>query len=82
MIMLRMLDLIYIFCVILEFSVVIISPTGPHYLYSLMSHYQPTRSLRSVNQHLLFKQISSSVNGNRAFRVAAAIIWNILPIEV
>ncbi len=54
----------------------------PAYLSTLLSHYVPTRSLRSSNSNTLtVPRITSSI-GSRAFRHCAPTIWNTLPTDV
>jgi len=60
----------------------ILSTQQPVYLYSLLSNYLPTRSLRSSNSNLLTASRVSSVIGSRAFRHCAPKIWNSLPLDV
>jgi len=55
---------------------------SPHYLSSLINNYQPSRSLRSSNRHLLDVPRSKSVFSSRGFRIAGPQIWNSLPDSV
>ena len=54
----------------------------PSYLYSLLTSYQPARTLRSSTLGLLSQPSTSTVIGTRAFRSASPSIWNSLPLEV
>lgn len=54
--------------------------TAPAYVISLISPYQPRRSLRSQYKNLLVVPKTRSVQyGNRSFSYAASIAWNKLP---
>jgi hypothetical protein len=57
--------------------------SGPTYLSELLKSYQPTRSLRSCDQHLLsipkFRLITF---GGRSFSAQAPVLWNALPLEI
>ena len=55
----------------------------PVCLRDLLFNYQPARTLRSSNSHLLVvPNRVKTVTASRAFSVAAPTIWNILPIAV
>ncbi len=55
----------------------------PAYLTSLLSRYNPTRSLRSQNSGLLVvPRIAKSTKGGRAFSYLAPKLWNSLPDNV
>jgi hypothetical protein len=60
----------------------VLSSKEPIYLYSLLSQYSPSRSLRSSNQNLLTQPRTHSVFGSRAFRSCAPSIFNSLPCEI
>ncbi len=56
---------------------------APAYLTSLLSHYNPSRSLRSQNSGLLVvPRIAKSTKGGRAFSYLAPKLWNSLPDNV
>ncbi len=56
---------------------------APAYLTSLLSCYNPSRSLRSQNSGLLVvPRIAKSTKGGRAFSHLALKLWNILPDNV
>ncbi len=53
---------------------------APAYLTSLLSRYNPSRSLRSQNSGLLVvPRIAKSTKGGRAFSYLAPKLWNSLP---
>ena len=52
------------------------------YLSELLSHYSPTRTLRSGNKQLLQKAKSNRSLGDRSFAIAAPRLWNELPFNV
>ncbi|KAI5105927.1 hypothetical protein C0J45_3624, partial [Silurus meridionalis] len=53
---------------------------APMYLSSLLTHYNPSRSLRSQNSGLLVvPRIAKSTKGGRAFSHLAPKLWNSLP---
>ncbi len=55
----------------------------PAYLTSLLSHYNPSRSLRSQNSGLLVvPRIAKSTKGGRAFSYLAPKLWKSLPDNV
>jgi len=54
----------------------------PDYLSGLLHEYMPGRSLRSSNSSLLAAPFSSTVESGRAYRSAAPLVWNALPIEL
>jgi hypothetical protein len=59
-----------------------LSTSSPHYLSSLLSQHQPTRSLRSSDMHYL-NTVSTKTNfASRAFRSAAPAVWNAIPLPV
>ena len=60
----------------------ILSTGTPSYLSSLLSHYKPTRQLRSSSSNLLVQPPSKTKFGSLAFRTAAPLIWNGLPADV
>ncbi len=52
----------------------------PQYLSELLSHYSPSRPLRSQNSgHLIIPRISKSTAGGRSFSYLAPKLWNNLP---
>ncbi len=53
---------------------------APQYLSELLSHYSPSRPLRSQNSgHLIIPRISKSTAGGRSFSFLAPKLWNNLP---
>ncbi len=53
---------------------------APQYLNELLSHYSPSRPLRSQNSgHLIIPRISKSTAGGRSFSYLTPKIWNNLP---
>ena len=56
--------------------------TAPPYLKSLINTKESTRTLRSVQQHLLFQPRIDSQIGRRSFSFIAPQIWNKIPIEI
>ena len=57
-------------------------PVGqPVHLRSLPHDYEPRRSLRSSNRHLLSVPSISSESGRRCFSFAAPDLWNRLPLD-
>ncbi len=53
---------------------------APHYLSELLSHYSPSRPLRSQNSgQLIIPRISKSTAGGRSFSYLAPKLWNNLP---
>ena len=59
-----------------------INSGSPSYLASLIQPYQPPRSLRSSDLHLLATPRTRTVLGSRAFRVAAPTVWNSIQVHV
>ena len=55
---------------------------APIYISDLLVHYQPNRTLRSSNKHLLAVPRTSSSLGDRAFSVTAPNLWNALPSNI
>ena len=56
---------------------------GPKYLTELVSFYVPRRSLRSANDFKLKTGIARTKrHGDRAFCVAAPLLWNELPFNI
>ena len=53
-----------------------LSTGTPSYLSSLLSHYKPTRQLRSSSSNLLVQPPSKTKFGSLAFHTAAPLIWN------
>lgn len=57
--------------------------TAPAYLCKLIRIYQPRRSLRSEDQHLLTQgNPRTKAHGDRAFKNCAPILWNALPQQI
>ena len=56
--------------------------TGPEYLNELVTKYEPSRTLRSSDQHLLVAPKGQSKYGSRASMVIAPQLWNKLPFEL
>jgi len=54
----------------------------PSYLYDLLQHHNPSRSLRSASQHLLIIPRIDSANGRRSFSFSSPAIWNSLPLSI
>ena len=55
----------------------------PEYLSEILQPYQPSRSLRSGNLHLLHVPRSKTVTyGDRRFGAAAPKQWNDLPLKI
>ncbi len=53
---------------------------APQYLSELLSHFSPSRPLRSQNSgHLIIPRISKSTAGGRSFSYLAPKLWNNLP---
>ena len=59
-----------------------LSTSSPDYLATLISRYQPSRSLRSADLQLLQMPASKTKFGSRAFRCAAPSIWNAIPVTI
>ena len=57
--------------------------TAPPYICSLVTRHAPSRTLRSSSSDLVrMPKSKSKTYGDRAFRVAAATLWNALPNEL
>ena len=56
--------------------------SAPAYLTELVELYSPARNLRSAAKGLLQETVARNQWGSRSFHVAAAKIWNNLPISV
>jgi len=54
----------------------------PQYLRELINDHLPARFLRSSNNAILIVPSTKTATATRAFRVAAARIWNYLPITI
>jgi len=54
----------------------------PSYLLNLLNTYQPLRSLRSQDSHLLAKPSVYTSLGRRAFSYAAPQIWNTISVNI
>lgn len=52
---------------------------GPAYLKCLLEQYIPERSLRSMDKYTLKERSTRTKIGERAFSVAAPVLWNSLP---
>ncbi len=58
----------------------VLNGLAPAYLTSLLSRYNPNRSLRSQNSGLLFvPRIAKSTKGGRTFSYLAPKLWNSFP---
>ena len=57
-------------------------PFHRYYLFDLLIPYVPSRSLRSLDKHLLTVPDIRSANGCHSFTFAAPTIWNSLPIAL
>ena len=56
---------------------------APSYLTALLTPYQPSRALRSGQQHLLrVPQTTLLTFGDRSFAIAAPKLWNSLPCKI
>ena len=57
---------------------------GPVYLRDLLSYYRPPASLRSADDPLALAIPRTRLRtyGDRAFSVAAAVLWNKLPLDI
>jgi hypothetical protein len=67
---------------ILLLTFLAIHGTAPPYIRDLLTQYQPSRSLRSENQHLLKTRAFNTTFGKRTFYYAAPKLWNGLPLDV
>jgi hypothetical protein len=68
---------------ILLFTYKILNGMAPSYLEELLVWYQPSRSLRSCQQHLLHVPRTKLKGfGDRAFSVNAPRLWNALPLHI
>ncbi len=54
----------------------------PAYLRSLLTFYQPSRTLRSADRQLLALPYLKTEFGRKAFSYAGPVIWNEIPIEI
>lgn len=52
----------------------------PHYLSAVLRSYNPTRALRSSSSELLVSRSARTKLGDRRFSIAAAHVWNDLPL--
>ena len=59
-----------------------LSTGQPPYLSSLLQPYQPTRSLRSSDKHLLAIPKHGTSFGRRSFSIGAPAVWNSIPLEI
>ncbi len=69
----------------ISYKILLLTLNGlaPAYLTSLLSRYNPTRSLRSQNSGLLVvPRIAKSTKGGSAFSYLAPKLWNSLPDNV
>ena len=56
---------------------------APSYITELLTLYKPKRSLRSASQKMLEVPKSNTKScGDRSFSVAAAKLWNALPLYI
>ena len=56
---------------------------APAYLNDLLAPYQPSRALRSADQHLLTPvKWRLEYFGRRSFQAAAPLLWNNIPLEI
>ena len=55
---------------------------SPSYLSDLITPYQPSRTLRSANKHLLTVPTVTSAAGRRSFSYFAPTLWNSLPLHL
>ena len=55
---------------------------APMYLRNLLDYYNPGRTLRSSNRHLLIERRFSSKFGSRSFTCIAPRMWNKLPLDI
>ena len=57
--------------------------SAPIYISDLVSKYEPTRTLRSADKHLLTPLETKLVTeGGRSFAHRAPFLWNQLPLEI
>jgi hypothetical protein len=56
--------------------------TAPIYLSNVLVPYNPVRTLRSSDKHLLVIPRTFSTLGDRAFSVVAPTLWNSLPLAI
>jgi len=54
----------------------------PPYLYNLLQHHEPTRSLRSSSSHHLSVPRHNLKFGSHAFRSSAPRVWNSLSVGI
>ena len=66
-------------CKLLVFTYKAMHNDTPVYLCELVCPYQPTRTLRSVNNDMLEVKRTRTKAGDCSFAVAAASLWNNLP---
>ena len=55
---------------------------GPGYLVDQLKEYCPTRTLRSCESNLLVVKKTRSKMCDSSFTVAAAVLWNSLPLQI
>ena len=67
---------------ILVFTYRAVHGDAPKYLCDLVCPYTPTRVLRSANNNMLTVQRTHAKAGDCSFTVAAATLWNTLPIDI
>ena len=60
----------------------LLSENQPANLRSLITSYVPPRLLRSSDQCLLTQTRARTCIGQRAFRVCAPTVWNLLPLSI
>ena len=66
---------------LLVFTYTAMHNDAPLYWCELVCPYQPTRTLRSVNKNMLEVKRTRTKAGDCSFAVAAASLWNNLPIK-
>ena len=64
------------------FTYTVVHGDAPKYLCDLVCPYTPTRVLRSANNNMLTVQRTHVKAGDCSFTVAAATLWNTLPIDI
>ena len=60
----------------------VLSTGQPAYLRSLLTFYQPSRSLRSADRQLLALPNLKTEFGRKAFSYASPFIWNEIPVAI
>ncbi len=73
-----LLNLVYIKILLITYKA--LNGLAPQYLSELLSHYSPSRPLRSQNSgHMIMPRILKSTAGGRSFSYLAPQLWNNLP---